>query len=253
MMNAKRANILLWTGNLVLILGIASFAIGAFVFHESPNRMVEEPKLLPRVSPPVEVRDTDLLAGLPNPLKEPVVIPPIDVVCLIGIDGIAGDPKTATAYLFLAGRKLFVNAYVGEPIRDPGTGGEVAELSGWRLKSVTSKGAVFSTPRGDNTLNLSDGRALLATAIPNPEKELTLLDVAVELYQDGRIDDACIVFDEAIRQRPSNDAVYAFMKRVGEAVVASMMNSKDERVRTIGYRLFELAKPAGDRLRVSNA
>ena len=156
-----------------------------------------------------------------------------------------------TAYLFLTGRKLYVNAYVGEPIREGGL--EVSELSGWQLKSITSKGAVFSTPKGEVSLGLSQGPASLAAATPGSADRRTPLDVAVELFKDGRLEDACAVFEEAIRQRPASAAVYAFMKRAGEDVIASLMNSKDEKIRAIGYRLFELAKPGGERIRPQSA
>jgi len=32
-------------------------------------------------------------------------------------------------------------------------------------------------------------------------------------------------------------------------VIVSMMNSKDEKLKMIGYRLFEMAKPGGERIR----
>jgi hypothetical protein len=253
MINAKRANALLWTGNLALILGIASFSLSSFILRETAVGAGPASEPLPRAPSVVDVRDTVSLAGLPNPLKDPIRMAQDDSVCLIGIDGIAGDPDAATAYLFLAGRKLFVNAYAGEPIREAATGREVSELSGWRLKSITSRGALFSTPQGELTLTLAPGPASLVAAASGPAEVRTALDVAAELLKDGRVEDACIVLEEAFWQRPTTDAVYAFMKRVGEDVIASMMNSRDGRIKAIGYRLFELAKPSGDRVRTSNA
>lgn len=253
MVNAKRVNALLWIGNVALILGITSFTLNSFILRKTSNRVVEPSERPPRVPPPAELRDTVSLAGLPNPLKDFIRMAQDDAVCLIGIDGIAGDPNAATAYLFLVGRKVYVNAYAGELIRDATTGREVSELLGWRLKSITSKGAVFSTPRGEQTLNLAPGPASLVASILDPSDVRTTLDVAVELFKDGRVEDACVVFEVAFRQHPSSDAVYAFMKRVGEDVIATMMNSKDGKIKAIGYRLFELAKPGGERRRISNA
>ncbi|HZL71526.1 MAG TPA: HEAT repeat domain-containing protein [Planctomycetota bacterium] len=76
----------------------------------------------------------------------------------------------------------------------------------------------------------------------------TLYD-ATELYKQGKYKESYQKFEEALQKQPSNDLVYAYMKRVGEDVVASMMNSKDADMKRIGYRLFELAKPVGERQR----
>ncbi|HKS16780.1 MAG TPA: hypothetical protein VJU16_05670 [Planctomycetota bacterium] len=246
MITAKRANALLWTGNVLLILGILPFAL-----HERPVRKHPAPEALPPKPPQDHSWDTQALARLINPLLEVVPEPVADLVCLIGTDRIAGDVRSETAYLFIASRKLHVNAYVGEPIRDIG-GREVPEFAGWRLKAITSKGAVFATPHGDRSLELVQGPATVATAAPRPDDARTDLDIAADLFKDGRVEDACVMFEEALRRGPSCDAVYAFFKRAGEEVLAAMLNSKDEKLRMIGYRLFELAKPGGDRRRTAN-
>ena len=240
MINAKRANAFIWTINVLLIAGIFVITIQLFLFPKPRIRDVKPVEPLP-----IE----NLLVERVEPPEIPL---PSPVVLLIGIDRIKDD-SAATAYLYLVGRKIYVNAYAGEVIRDATTGREVSELSGWRLKSITSKGAVFSTPLGEQTLALAPGPDSLVAAASGPAEARTTLDVAVELLKDGRVEDACVVLEEAFRQRPSTDAVYAFLKRVGEEVLASMMNSRDERIRTIGYRIFELAKPSGDRVRTSNA
>ena len=252
MITAKRANALLWTGNVLLIFGIVPFALDSFVLHDRTARIVDSPQPLPLKLSGGDSWDTLALSRFSNPLVEVVPEPLIDLICLIGTDRIAGDLRSQTAYLFIASRKLHVNAYVGEPIRDIG-GWEVPEMAGWRLKSITSKGAVFATPQGDRSLDLVQCPATVAAATPGPDDTRTVLDVAVELFKDGRLEDACVVFEEAFRQPLSSAAVYDFVKRAGEDAIASMMNSKDERIREIGYRIFELAKPGGERIRPRTA
>ncbi|HZL72049.1 MAG TPA: hypothetical protein VFC86_06295 [Planctomycetota bacterium] len=252
MINAKRANAFIWTINVLLIAGIFVITIQLFLFPKPRTRGVKPVEPLPIENLLVERLDASALTSPSNPLLPPEIRPPSPGVLLIGIDRIKDD-SAATAYLYLVGRRIYVNAYAGEVIRDATTGREVSELSGWRLKSITSKGAVFSTPQGEKTLPLAPGPDSLVAAAWHPPEERTGLDVAVELYKDGRLDDACVVFEESFRRQWSNDAVYAFMVRAGEEVIASMMNSRDERIRTIGYRIFELAKPSGDRVRTSNA
>ena len=252
MINAKRANAFIWTINVLLIAGIFVITIQLFLFPRPRTRGVKPVEALPIEGLLVERLDASALTSHSNPLLPPEIPLQSQVVLLIGIDRIKDD-SAATAYLYLVGRKIYVNAYSGEVIRDPTTGREVSELSGWRLKSITSKGAIFSTPQGEQTLALAPGPASWVTAAWHPPVERTGLDVAVELYKDGRLEDACVVFEVSFRQQWSNDAVYAFLVRAGEEVIASMMNSKDERIKRIGYRIFELAKPSGDRVRTSNA
>ena len=76
-----------------------------------------------------------------------------------------------------------------------------------------------------------------------------ILSDATELYKQGKLPEAYSKFEEALQKQPSNDLVYAYIKRVGDDVITGMMNSKDEKIKSLGYRLFELAKPAGDRQR----
>jgi HEAT repeat protein len=79
------------------------------------------------------------------------------------------------------------------------------------------------------------------------------LNDATNLYKGGKFKEAYAKFEEALQKQPTSDIIYAYMKRVGEDVIASMMNSKDEPMKTMGYRLFELAKPAGERIRSDKA
>ncbi|HZN61345.1 MAG TPA: hypothetical protein VFC90_02965 [Planctomycetota bacterium] len=80
-----------------------------------------------------------------------------------------------------------------------------------------------------------------------------ILNDATNLYKGGKYKEAYAKFEEALQKQPTSDIIYAYMKRVGEDVIASMMNSKDEAMKTMGYRLFELAKPAGERIRSDKA
>lgn len=246
-MNAKRANALLWSGNVVLILGIVSF-----IFRENPTRGSDAPEILPRVPPPLEASNSHALGGLPNPLKEPVHPPQDDLVWLIGADRIANEPSADTAYLFIVGRHVNVNAYVDEPIRDETAEREVAELAGWRLKRVTSKSAVFSTPGGERILHLRENKAVRASTSSRVDVR-RMLQEAADLYRLGLLAESVAKFEEAFLQKPTSDMVYSFIKSAGEEVIASLMNSKDERLCRIGYRLFELAKPGGELQRISNA
>lgn len=80
------------------------------------------------------------------------------------------------------------------------------------------------------------------------DKVRKLLDEGTELYKKEKFQEAAAKFEEAFQAKPSSDLVYAFIKRAGEDLVAGMMNSSDPRMRDIGRRLFELAKP-GEPLR----
>ncbi len=70
-----------------------------------------------------------------------------------------------------------------------------------------------------------------------------LLDEGVKLYKQGKYPEAYDKFETAFQKKPSSDLVYAFIKRVGDDVVAGMMSAPDEKLKGVGYRLFELAKP----------
>jgi hypothetical protein len=243
MINAKRATALLWTANVLVILAIA-----ALVNPARPTREVTPPHSLPPKTSVDEPMDLNALAG-----PRPLAVERAEVL-LIGIDRIARDPSADTAYLYLVSRKVRVNAYAGEAILDPLTGREAPEVAGWRLARVTSKGAVFSTPLGDRILQVAEIPSTFASApTPAAVEVRDFLQEAADLYKQGGTDAACFRFEEAFELRPSHDVVYAFMVRVGEDVIAGLMNSKDERLRRIGYRLFELAKPGGDRIRPTEA
>jgi hypothetical protein len=250
MINAKRATALLWTANVLVILAIA-----ALVNPARPTREVTPPHSLPPKTSVDEPMDLNALAG-----PRPLAVERAEVL-LIGIDRIARDPSADTAYLYLVSRKVRVNAYAGEAILDPLTGREAPEVAGWRLARVTSKGAVFSTPLGDRILQVAEIPSTFASvdvrpiSIPAPAaaEARGLLEEAADLYVQGWIDAACIRFEEAFELQPSCDVVYDFLKETGEDVMASLMNSKDRRLIRIGYRIFELAKPSGDRIRPAEA
>jgi CheY-like chemotaxis protein len=76
-----------------------------------------------------------------------------------------------------------------------------------------------------------------------------ILNDATDLYKQGKFKESYSKFEEALQKQPSSDVIYAFMQRVGDDVIASMMNSKEENLKAMGHRLFELAKPAGERQR----
>ncbi len=80
------------------------------------------------------------------------------------------------------------------------------------------------------------------------DKVRQLLNEGSELLQRGKYQEASAKFEEAFQMKPSSDLVYAYIKRVGDDFVAKMMNDPDPKIRDIGRRLFELAKP-GEPLR----
>lgn len=65
-------------------------------------------------------------------------------------------------------------------------------------------------------------------------------------------DTAFTKFQEAFAKNPSNDVVYAFVKRVGEDLVTSLVNSSDQRMRDTGRMILALARP-GDVIRKDDA
>ncbi len=75
------------------------------------------------------------------------------------------------------------------------------------------------------------------------DKVRQLLQEGTDLYKRGKYSEASSKFEEAFQMQPSSDAVYAFIKRAGDDMVASMMNHPDRKIQDIGRRLFELAKP----------
>jgi hypothetical protein len=171
MTNAKRVNALLWTGNVVLIIGIVAFAFQFLIFPEARPRQVDPPETVPPQGKVDDPTDVTPLSRLPNPVIPRINTPPPGQhgqVRLIGTDRIKGEPESDTAYMEVVSRKLHVNAYVGETILDGPSGQEVGELSGWRLKNVTSKTAVFTTPAGEQTLQLDETTISSAPGPGNP-------------------------------------------------------------------------------------
>src|SRR6185503_11007330 len=135
MKNVKRINSLLWTGNVLLIVGIVAFAFQFLIFQDVLVHEVDPPiSIPPSTSKNPNVTDIRALRDLGNPLKpRPIEKPgppgPTGPIALTGTDSIAGDPTSHAAYLLVKNRNLAVNAYVGEPIRDEIAGVEVPELS----------------------------------------------------------------------------------------------------------------------------
>src|SRR5688572_24642739 len=172
MINAKRANALLWTGNVLLIIGIVAFAFQYLIFPELKTHQDDPPVTVPPYTQALDPTDTSALGKLSNPLLPPVgpvsKDGPRGPVKLIGTDRIVDDPDADTAYLEIPSRRLNVNAYVGEPVRADSTGLEVPELSGWRRKSVTPKSALFTTPSAEVTMQLEEFVATPATMGPAP-------------------------------------------------------------------------------------
>ena len=80
-----------------------------------------------------------------------------------------------------------------------------------------------------------------------------ILNDAMDLHKRGKYAEAASKFEEAFQKQPSSDIIYAFVQRAGADAVAAMMTAKDEKIRSVGYRLFELSKPAGERQRSGKA
>ena len=173
MMNAKRANAFLWIGNVCLIIGIVAFAFQFLIFPEARTLDVAPPISLPPLVQAQDLIDTTALAKLTNPLLPPKQGPEDPKAAqgpirLIGTDSIVGDPKSHVAYLEILLRRLNVNAYVGEPVRDESTGLEVPELKDHLLKSVTPKTATFTYPGGEKVLQIEEITASAAPTGPGP-------------------------------------------------------------------------------------
>jgi hypothetical protein len=168
MVNAKKANAFLWIGNVLLIIAIVAFAFQYLILPEARTRDVEAPISMPLLTNQVDLTDTTALAKLPNPLvpkiTEATPTGPSGPIRLIGTDSIFGDPASHVAYLEILARKLNVNAYVGEPVRDESTGLEVPELKDHKLKSVTPKTATFTYPGGEKVLQIEEITAAAAPA-----------------------------------------------------------------------------------------
>ncbi len=92
------------------------------------------------------------------------------------------------------------------------------------------------------------GLTVLAQEESFGDKVRQLMNEGTDLYKRGKYQEAYAKFEEAFQMKPSSDLVYAYIKRVGEDLVAGMMNSPEPQIRDVGRRLFELAKP-GEPLR----
>jgi hypothetical protein len=84
------------------------------------------------------------------------------------------------------------------------------------------------------------------------ERVRRLLQEGTDFYKLGKVDEAASRYEEAFQLKPSSDQVYAHIKRVGDDLVAGMMNSPERKMQDAGRRLFELAKP-GEPLREGRA
>lgn len=92
----------------------------------------------------------------------------------------------------------------------------------------------------------------LAPAQDLDQEVRQLMDEGLKAYRTGKYDEAFVKFQEAFNKNPSSDVVYAWMKRAGEDVVASMINNADPRIRETGKMLFRLAQP-GEAIRRDTA
>lgn len=70
-----------------------------------------------------------------------------------------------------------------------------------------------------------------------------LLDEGVKLYKQGKLDQAYAAFEKAMQQKPSHELVYAWLRRTGEDIIFSMLNSTDRKVQDMGRRLLSHAQP----------
>ena len=169
MLNAKKANALIWVGNILLIVGIVAFALQFLIMPEIRTRDFDPPISIPLRKETQDETDVKALSNLLNPLvpgvKDKDVAVKSGPVKLQGTDQITGDATSHVAYLSLPARQLNVNAYVGEAVKDDSTGVEVPELAGWRLKSVTPKSATFTVNGETKTLQLEE---IVASAPPPP-------------------------------------------------------------------------------------
>ena len=149
MRNAQKVNAVFWGAHVLLMGGLAACAFTFVILYEPAFHLsrVAPPQAGPEARGGQVVMDDAVLRDLPNSLREltPKVSDPAPEfhAMLIGVDRVAGDPQSAVAYLFMPARDLYVNAYMGEPIRDEREGWEVPELSGWKLASLTATYAIF--------------------------------------------------------------------------------------------------------------
>lgn len=175
----KRTLGLLWAADALILSGIVAVSIQ--IVSPSEGLDLDSGVIPPVALPPFQLREeawaSTLLRDLPNPLGplkgdgSGAASRISEIASLLGFDGIAGDPNSGTAYLLLTARKLGINAYLGETIRDLETGLEIPELAGWKLARLTPTGAVFSNGAREELLTLEDGPVAASGArrpIPKP-------------------------------------------------------------------------------------
>ncbi|MBI4563471.1 MAG: hypothetical protein HY716_02095 [Planctomycetes bacterium] len=160
-----------WAANGLLLVAIAAVGLRIASASEGSNLYagLTPPDSLPAVksSAKREALGTEMLRDLPNPLR-------LDksggsggataggrsdlarIALLHGIDQLAGDLNSATAYLYLPSRKIQANAYFGEDIRDSATGEGIPELAGWKLAGLIPGGAVFRNGKAEETLRIGE-------------------------------------------------------------------------------------------------
>ncbi len=119
-----------------------------------------------------------------------------------------------------------------------------------RLIGIAVAAVLFATAAAQDDFNdeirkqLDEGITLYkkgVTAEAEGKKE-----EAIKLYRDayGKLEPALQKLDKVPpdQRKSSADLVYAFMQRVGNDLVAGMINSADPQMKAIGHRLFEMAK-----------
>ena len=74
------------------------------------------------------------------------------------------------------------------------------------------------------------------------DKVRQLLAEGTDLYKRGKYPEAASKFEEAFQMKPDSDAVYAFIKRAGNDLVAGMMNSPDRKMQDVGRRLVHYGR-----------
>jgi hypothetical protein len=89
---------------------------------------------------------------------------------------------------------------------------------------------------------------------PGPARDL--LNEALQLYRQAvdpaKLHEAYQAFERAIRHKPDSELVYSWIKRSGEDLVFAMINDPDSKIRDLGRRLLNLARP-GENFKVDAA
>lgn len=119
-----------------------------------------------------------------------------------------------------------------------------------RLIGILVVGAVFVPAAAQDDFN-DEIRKLLDEGITLYKKGTAAeaegkKEEAVKLYHDayGKFEPALQKLDKVPpdQRKSSADLVYAFMQRVGNDLVAGMINATDPQMKAVGHRLFEMAK-----------